>query len=251
MDTQELQSKVTELTKQVEDLKRLMESHTHSGNDGSTYIYQDSVRQKTQQAYQIGSFAMSEYSGTPPGLGSVFVNRGFLVIGKDEILQDGFDNAQLTIEHQPTTDGTTNQSFFYGYRGRVYQGFKGIIEAGSSTLSQKEFEFVPNSLVGLQVNYLRNDGVQESYSITSNDKNSITINGTWSITQAEGSFFIFIPIYLGGAEYPWRRVYVADGTGGGVRFGYGSTNEGQNGLLYMSGENLVWRSPSGTTTTIA
>ena len=201
-----MEQDIEKLKQEVAELKRVLETHTHSGNDGSMYIYQDSIKQKTQQYYQIGNFAMTEFSGILEGETSAII-RGFHVVGTDEVGGDGIDNAQLTLEHQPSTDGSSNQTFYYGLRGRIYSGFKGKIESAGNTMYQKEFEFEPSSLVGLYVNYKLSNGLTESYSIIANDKNSITIDGTWSTTQAEGSFFIFIPIYFGAAEYPWRRLY--------------------------------------------
>lgn len=243
---EELERKNSERDRQVEDLKKVLETHTHSGNDGSNYIYQDAVKQKTQQPYRIGNFEVNELSGVFSE-GGILTYRGVLSVGVDESLQDGWDNVSLTIEHQPTTDGTLNNSFFYGYRGRLYSGAKGRIEEGGSTLTQKEFEIETDSLVGLLLNYTLSSGITESYEITANDKNTITVDGTWTTSQKEGKFFIFMPVYNGAAQYPWRRAYVMDTSNGGLRFGPGSTAAGQNGLLYSDGEDLFWRSPAGTT----
>ncbi len=249
---EELVRKLEDITKNFEDLKKTFEQHTHSGNDGSNYIYSDSPQIKPRQPITIGNLTFMEETGSPRAE-QFSVMRGFIIVGDDGTSKDGLDNAQITFEHQPSTDGDTNQSFFYGYRGRIYVGGSAEVEAGMSTMKQSEYKFEPDSLIGLSLQVENTDGSgdYEVYEIISNTVNTITIDGTWSFSSIKSYFFISIPIYLGAAQYPWRRVYTGEGTGGGVRFGVGATNEGQNGLLYMDTDGrLKFRRPSGTVDTV-
>lgn len=246
--TEQLKKDIENLKSKVEELSKILETHTHSGNDGSTYIYQDSIKQKGQQSYKVGNFSMSEVTDVING---GLTNRGIFVLGTDETTQDGFNNAQITLEHQPESDGTTNQTFLYGYRGTLYVGENGNVKAGESDMYQTEYEFEPDSLIGHRLNFYFGLGDVVSYEITGNSKNKITVNGTWDESKGNGTYVILVPIYFGSADSPWRRLYTTDTSGGGIRFGWGSTGAGQNGLLYSSGENLIWRSPAGTSTVIA
>lgn len=239
------ESKVLELEKRVEELERTLGSHTHSGNDGSSYVYQDSITQKQGQTFKSGS---SEWVGLDSGQNL----QGFWVVGKDASTVDGWDNAQLTIQHQIETNGSTNQTFFFGYRGRGYMGVTGEVATGGNLFKQTEYEFENGALTGLVifVNYSASNF--EGFNIVSNTKNTITIDGVFSSSVSGATYFISIPIYLGSANYPWRRAYVLEGAGGGVRFGQGATGGGQNGLLYMDGSSgrLQFRRPNGTVDTV-
>jgi len=237
--------KIEDLQRDMEEIKETLERHTHSGNDGSDYIYNDAPVTKTEQQFRSGDFTVT-------GININNVQRGALIVGRDEQGTDGSDNMEIVFENQPLTNGITNQSFIYGARSPLYVGTDCSVISGTSILSTKQYEFAVNSLAGVYLDVTDPvTGIVYGYVISSNTKDTITISGMFSANIINGEYRIFVPIYFGSAEQPWRRLYTLDGSGGGVRFGLGSTNQGQNGLLYSSGENLIWRSPSGSTTTIA
>jgi hypothetical protein len=54
---------------------------------------------------------------------------------------------------------------------------------------------------------------------------------------------------MGSADTPFQRFYTQEGTGGGIRFGVGTTNGGQNGLAYMDVTgDIYWRNKIGAST---
>ena len=257
--------KVEGLIKQVSDLEakllnleRILSTHTHRGNDGSDFIFNDSIKLKPGQSFEVGSFGLTEYNGAASD-GST-IQQGLIVVGLDDSLVNGFENTQLIIEHQPETDSTsiaagTNQSFFHALRGRAYLGSDGVVSSSGTTMTTTQYNFGVNELAGLLLSVYdplaANAGQFDVYEIASNTANAITITGgTWTFSGTNCSYQIHIPVYLGSAINVWRRVYTGDGSGGGIRFGYGDTNGAQNGLLYMSGQDLKWRQPDGTVTTV-
>lgn len=252
---------IRDLTKQIEDLTRTVEgiqrdlgSHTHGGNDKSSSIYNDGVALKPGQGLQAGRVALVDGIES----GSIALQRilGAVIIGEDGNSVDGSDNAQLTFEHQIGTTGTTNQTFMYGLRPPFYIGLDGVVASGKSTLTTKSYSFPRDSLVGayLVVTNPSNSADFQGYTITGNTDKSITVNGTWSFSSPyqNAAFAVFVPFYLGAANYPFRRAYVLQGTGGGVRFGMGATAGGQNGLLFLneSTGRLQFRRPNGTIDTV-
>jgi len=245
---------IEDLRAKNEELSRVLSTHTHSGNDGSDYLYSGGINLKPGQQFITGNFAFAESTESDPSDRTSQIQRGYLVVGSDTGSQDGVDNAQLTIENQSGTDSSTKQTFFYGFRGRVYSSDDGTVSSGGTTMTTSKFSFVVDELVGQYITVTNPNLTTEfqAYEIASNTTNSVTITGgTWSFSSSQNApFTIFTPVYLGSGNYPWRRFYVRDGSAGGVRFGFGPTNGGQNGLLYMDGQDLKWRQPDGTVKTV-
>lgn len=227
------------------------DTHTHGGTDSSTMIYNDSIHLKPGQQFATGNFAIAEQTGSPqPGQDSVM--RGFLIMGDDLNAQDGIQNAQITFEHQPSTNGSTNQTFLYAFRSPLYIGNDGTVASAGTTLTTDQYAFETDALIGAYAQVTNpSDGTFEAYLITANTKDTITIDGAWGFAAANAFYVIFVPVYLGSADFPWRRVYVTTGEGGGIRFGVGDTGGGQNGLLYMdTAGDIFWRDLAGSSTQI-
>ena len=245
---QGLQDKISDLTRQIDELKTIQSTHGHSGSDGSQFQFTDKIDVKQGQPLKTGRMAMMDVFD--PKYPQTI--NGAIAVGTDEVVSDGSDNAQVTLQHQPNTDGTTNQTFYLGFRGPIFVNVPdGTFTSGTSILTTNRFSFGVNALAGATL-VVRQSGTEviEGFNIVSNTQDSITISGTFGFTaSANSSFDVFVPIYFGSAEYPWRRLYTGPGSDGGIRFGYGSTNGGQNGLLYMdSAGDLYWRNKSGTST---
>lgn len=260
-ENEELRTEVEQLKRKDQDrdgemseIKRILESHTHSGNDGTKPFYNETMKLKTGSQVSAGYVTLADQILPSGATGAIDdVQRGALVVGKDEDLSDGFDNAQLTIEHQEVTDGGTNQTFLWGIRGKGYAGDTGEVTSGGTTLDQANFTFVVDRLTGHFIAVYNPSAPTEFdvYEIASNTATQITITGgTWTFNSAnDAKFFIWVPMYSGAAQYPWRRIYTMEGTAGGVRFGGGDTAGGQNGMLYMdSTGDLYWRSKAGVST---
>jgi len=241
-----LQKTVEKLQSDVKSLLETMKSHGHNDVDGSVKL-SESIRLKLGQQFALGHTALGEAKPVADRLLSG------LITGTDTEGLDGSENSQLTVEFQKSTTGTTNQTFFYGFRPPLYIGDRGSVTSGGTTLSQSNFSWETNELDGAMV-IVTNPSTPSQfdvYEIASNTSTVLTITGgTWTFTGNNADFTIFVPIYFGSAEFPWRRLYTGDTSAGGIRFGFGDTNGGQNGLLYNEAGVLKWRKPDGTVTTI-
>lgn len=237
-----------ELTLRIEQLETAMLNHTHTGQDGSNYLYNESIKLKPGSFFNTGKAALAESSNEDTQVAGLVVGDSADVEGTLNTAK----GAQFTIEHQKSTDGSTNQTFIYSYRNPVYIGTSGSVSSGGTTLSQNEFAWTTNELDGAYVIAYdsANPGQFDVFEIASNTSSTITITGgTWTFTDSSGAWTVFVPVYLGSADYPYRRLYTMNGTAGGVRFGPGDTAGGQNGLLYMdSAGDIYWRNKSGTST---
>lgn len=225
------------------------QTHTHGGLDRSQSVYNDGTFLKPGQQISTGNFSMAELTSSTPLNPETVVMRGFFILGEDQNASDGVDNAQLTLEHQPSTDGSTNQTFYYGYRKPLFIGSDGVVASGG-TLTTNQYSFDVDGLTGAFIQASHPvSGTLETYEISSNTAHVVTINGSWSFSSSSLTYTIFMPIYFGAAEYPWRRLYTLHGIDGGIRFGVGATNSGQNALLYIdeSTGQLRFRKIDGST----
>lgn len=268
MDKQQLQNKIEELSKKVEELITKQESlknesqilsekfreHRHSGNDGSE-ILDNELNLKSETPIKMGLggiIAFSNSNSTPPGSVGEQITLG-IASGKD--MEGGVGtvggNLQLNLIHQP--QNTSNQSFITAFRPPLYGTVSGStisVTAAGNTVTINGYNFTTNILAGALINIYNSSGsLVETQTIASNTSTVITISGTWVSSTSGGTFIIHQPVYLGSADTVWQRFYAQEGTAGGIRIGVGTTNGGQNGLLYMdSSGDLYWRNKAGTST---
>lgn len=245
---------VEDLLRRVEQLESDQANHTHAGNDGSSAIYNDSVVTKPGVGLQAGRIALVDGIESST-LAALRVIAG-VVVGDDTTGTDGVDNTQLTFDHQVGTTGSTNQTFLYGLRPPLFIGTKGTWASAGSTVTVRDYTFTKDQLAGawIVITNPADSSDFEGYQITSNTESIITISGaSFGFDGEPGSYIVFVPVYHGAANYPWRRLYTLDGSGGGIRFGLGATAGGQNGLLYMDAVQnggLAWRNKAGSTAAI-
>lgn len=256
MDTQELENTIQQLTEQVgkisgnfetlnknyNNLKALFEHHAHSGADSTLKIKYGLDIQQSEVSY-FGNGGILEVND--PALPTI--DTFFIASGKDRGLPAG--NTQSTGNSTIQLQNQTTDSFFYGV-GHSWQNSPFTVTAGGNTLTDATFSWTVNALAGMYVNIFTAARVLvETQKVASNTASVITIVGTWINTTTGGMYEVFTPCYLGAAQHPWRRVYTGEGTGEGIRFGYGTTNGGQNGLAYMDATgDLYWRDKAGTST---
>lgn len=260
---EDLQTRIQELEDELEAIKterkserddfdermlaveKILREHTHRGDDESSAIEKD-LELLSGNGFSSGDVA------TFTGLESAEQNRTLAVFstGRDKSEAEGINNSQVQLEHQYSTDSTTRQSFYYGIRGPIYQGTSGVFTSGGTSMKQSDWTFEPDSLVGARVLIYYTATSFGGFEIASNTNKSITIaGGTFASSVSGAQYQIFMPVYLGGATYPWRRIYMEEGTAGGLRIGLGATGAGQNGLLYMDATgDLYWRNKGGTST---
>jgi hypothetical protein len=231
-DIEVLKTLLEDSNDKISDLENIIKDHNHSGTDG-TEVLRNEIRLAPSEELSIGNFHFTERTG---GGNRRELVRAFMGVGKDVDAADGSRNTQFTIEHQGDTDGSTNQTFFYGYRSPLYFGVKGVVSAGGTVLTQDEQFFKEGELNNayLLVKEGFGSATWEVHQISSNTKKNIILsNSTFSNSFNEALWIVFVPVYFGSAEYPWRRLYTTEDTSGGIRFGFGDTAGGDNGLLYI------------------
>ena len=261
-DLNSIQKTIQSLRDEIDKLKELIKSHNHDGQDG-TKILENSINLKPSEIIQLGNFRLEEISDKL----APDVQQGFLIVGKDKEDTRDSDNTQIIIEHQGNTDGSTNQTFFYGQRNPLKTGTNGSITSGGSTFSTSEIKFDNDELIGAQlVVYTSDLSSFNSRYITDNTTNSITIQGTWSFTNSKALWVVIMPVYLGSAPYPWRQIYAGGESVANsgnqrraIRLGHGITSSCQ-AIYFGSGSpesvvtavvgSLYLRSDGGATTTL-
>lgn len=251
---QSLESELREYRDKFQTFIDQFKTHNHTGSDGSS-ILSYGLDLKPEQLIKMGyggiGTAANLISATPGSTGEQI--QMAIASGKD--LAGGFGtttkNLQLNLLHQP--QNTSNQSFITAIRPPFYSTFSGstitTVSAGT-TVTVIGYNFVTNSLAGALISVYSSSGTLiETQTIASNTATVITISGTWLASTAGGSYQIYQPVFLGSADTIWQRFYTQEGTGGGIRFGVGVTNGGQNGLLYSDAAgDLYWRNKAGTST---
>lgn len=207
------------LKNDISSLKQVSQTHRHNGNDNSAYLNQDIIL-PDQSIVEIGNAGFGAFTKYP-GLSSE-VNYLFLLAGKDHEKSFGetSDNTQIIIEHQPATTGGTNQTFFWGARPPLYIKSGISITSGTNTLSDTTKTWTTNILTGAYVSVYDSTSVlKETRIISSNTATQITVDVNWTFTDSNSTYMIFMPVYFGAADSPWRRLYTATD----IRFGRGTS----------------------------
>lgn len=244
----ELQSTIDRLVKTVQDNERkittvssVLERHQHTDTDGTSKL-----RRGSEVLVESGNIA---YVGNG-GIGqTTFGTQNTLAIasGTDKGASangtpNKTTNSVLLFTNQP------NDGFLSGYTGPAYQNFNKSVTSGGNTLTDTSFDWTTNELAGMYINiYDSVTGLEFTRQIASNTSSVITITGTWPSSVSGGIYLVFMPLYLGQSDLPYRRIYTGEGTSEGIRFGYGPTGTPNNGLLYMDATgDLYWRDKAGT-----
>lgn len=268
MTSEEQVQKINELTAQVKDLgnkliasnnalqelNRKFESHQHSGRDFSLALDKE-INLKPGVPIKLGNGGIITYStadlnSIAPGTANEQTAL-VLAAGKDMGSGVGYStkNMQMVFQHYPQS--ATNQSFLTMARPPLLSSLPGSTistTAAGNTVTINGYNFTTNELAGALIVITDSAGAfVETQTIASNTATVITISGTWLATTSGGTFFIYVPVFFGSAQTIFQRFYTQEGTAGGIRFGVGTTNGGQNGLLYMDATgDLYWRDKAGT-----
>lgn len=222
----ELENKIESLEDRIEELEQ--NSFTHPlqkrQKDALKNTLKDGVEMGTGGYLDLGSMLFT--SDIVNANTSAEVDRGFILAGRnrERTINNEGDNTQLQLEHHEGTTGSTNWSFFYGLRPPLYFNNGFSVTAGESTLTDSTFNWDTNELAGAYL-VLKNSSniIQEVYQIVSNTATEITIDGTWDSSHSNANYGVLVPVYLGSAEYPWRRLYVGED----IRLGFGSSGGDQ------------------------
>lgn len=262
-----LTSTIATLTSDFSDLKIKFEQHEHNLNDGTKKIKNLEVARG-----DFAKFGDSCIVGYVSAAGSADTTVLGLSTGPDS---SGFNQRSLStdfnIEHQQSTNGSTNQTFIYSFRPPLYINSGKSVTAGGTTISDTGQGWTTNQLAGAYIYLFDSSGNSlETRQIASNTATQITIDGTWASTDSNVGYLVYMPVYFGAATTPWRQVYIGgeDVSSGGtgaqrrvLRFGYGTTSGADViGIYYGTGSpesvvtanvgSLYLRTDGSTSTTL-
>ena len=246
---QRLTQKMQMLEQELTETKRLLADHQHDDVDG-TKVLRKNINLDVDQGINIGVGGLLSGRSYVGASGDIF-SLG-IDVGEDRQISivNQSRNAQVNLDHFSQTDF----SYLVGARKPIVtcpEGTTIAVTVGGNTVTIGGFSFATNELAGALINIIDSSAaLVETQVIASNTSSVITISGTWGASTSGATFIIYKPIFLGRDIAIWARVYVQEGTAaGGVRFGVGPTNGGQNGLLYMDAAgDLYWRNKAGSST---
>lgn len=238
-----------DLENKLNELSEILRKHEHSGSDGSSQIFTNPIILNDNVRFQTGLTSIDSKTSKLGGGNEYSVTS--ITTGEDSnsngIVDKLKSTTQLTIQHSHIDD----TSFVYIFRNPYYDG-KCNITSGLSEIIQNKFIFELDELKDSFITIKITSSTFNTYKILSNTNNTITVSGTLPTTISDTNFAIFKPVYLGSGTFPFRRIYTLGDTDGGIRFGNGTTGNGQNGLLFLneSTGRLQFRRPNGTIDTV-
>jgi hypothetical protein len=240
------ESLISNMQNEISNLKIVLEKHQHTDTDGT-----EKLRRGSEVLVESGAIG---YIG----------NGGVAQISSETqdtlIVSSGRDKSQSAAGTPQKTPNTVIQihnqetsGFISSYTGMAYQNNGKSVTSGNSTITDSFFNWGTNDLATYYINIYNSSGVyQFTRRIASNTSSTITITGTWPSSVSNCIYTVFMPVYFGEAAFPYRRIYTGEGDSEGIRFGYGITNAGENGLLYMdSAGSLYWRNKAGSSTLVS
>ncbi len=254
MENEELIKKINTLEQELNLIKTKLANHQHDQHDGTSPLRKSITLDQDQYlTVGLGGLGTAPINQSTLGTASEQIQYSFSV-GKDDG-RSGFVNKadilQLNLLHQP--NNAANQSFINAFTYPLITPSEDTISvtSGGNTVTIAGYNFTTNELAGALIDIVNSSGaLVETQTIASNTATVITISATWLASTSGGSFLIYQPVFLGSADIIWQRFYAQDGNGGGIRFGVGPTNTGQNTLLYTDGDVLKFRLKNGTVKTV-
>lgn len=185
--------------------------------------------------YQVGGVTYTSGIITAAS-GKVASVLGGITVGETAKPSDALStlNTEFIIDHQPQTLGSTNQTFIYARRPPYYGGTGISVTSGASTTTDSTKSWTTDELAGAFISVFDSSGsLLFTEQIASNTATQITIDSTWGSSSSGCSYVVFMPVYLGSADTPFRRLYVigqdvsSGGTGAqrqAIRIGTGPTS---------------------------
>lgn len=266
-DMDSIRAAMMRMAEEIEKLKELVKLHNHTGEDG-TGVLRNTLNLAPSEIIQMGNMRFEEVSNVgSKNVDQQDLQKGFIVVGKDKDDTVASNNMQLVFENQGYTDRSTNQSFVYGQRYPLFTGVKSSVSSGGSVMTVEDYSFKGGELIGAQAISFDVDGANPiSRYITGNTNNIITVQGTWGSTRSDTTWMIFMPVYLGAAQWPWRQVYAGGESVANsgnqrraIRLGHGATVSCQ-AIYFGSGSpesvvtavigSMYLRSDGSTSTTL-
>lgn len=249
-ETQQLIQRIEELERKIEELTSTTDLPLEFKN---ALVRNGFLKTDINNFLNIGATEIGQMPITGTGTTSELYQMAFSV-GKDNLGVEGVvpkaKILQFNLVHLPLN--TSKQDFITAFRDPVNSiplTTTGTT-SGGNTITLTGHTLETNELSGAVINIINSSGtLVESRIIASNTSTVATITGTWTNTTSNATFEIFFPVFFGSAQNPFQRLYTQEGVDGGIRFGIGVTNGGQNGLLYSDAiGDLYWRNKGGAPT---
>lgn len=269
----QVQGALQQLQFDLQSLKGKFSLHQHTGFDGSVWLDNTDILLRENRALGSGSSAVVNHNLRTPA-GTVDSYQLFFDTGPDAgrnspNVGNLTGNTQVEIEKNPGLF-----SFFFG----INTGISVDCSNKTVVLTNGQTVFTDSDLVLNQIEYGSSGAPITGYYFWFSLETPVTVNGgphsyfaypisgfgQHSVTLASPivlpassdgkitDYVIANSVYLGGTLMPWKRVYTDIGAGGGLRFGVGDTNNGQNSLLYADASSgaLLYRDFSGNVSSI-
>jgi hypothetical protein len=242
-----LEQKINSLEQKLKTLEEKYAVHQHNDTDGTLHLRKNFFLDY-DQAGIIGDSQHQTFRAFSSVDGWNYILGTIIGTNTTPGASNKSPNLQMVLTHIPNQ--ASKFSFLTAERNPLFLSFENTsisTTAAGNTVTIVGFNFVTNELAGAYIDIFDSTGVLiETQTIASNTAIVVTIVGTWLATTT-GTFKIYTPVFLGRTDTIFRRLYVEEGLAtGGVRFGVGSTNNTQNGLLYMDAAgDLYWRDKAG------
>lgn len=231
-----------ELRREIETVKDRLKNHGHYGYD-ETQPLDCSIDMKFPNFLSLGNSYMTSLSVNEDA--SNEINFGFWTTGKDKGTDDTDTTANTQIQVQHDKGGN---SFMYGFRPPIYistaEDKALATSGGTSTLTDPRFNWTTNELVGSFVHLVTSGSIVETLEVASNTATVITFSETATSSDGNYAYTLFKPMYVGAADYPWRKCYVFDGASSGLQIGIGTSSVEYSaynaGTTYDSGDYVSY-----------
>lgn len=249
MDESNLQQRMNQLEQRLATFENKYATHQHSNTDGTNYLRKNIVLD-ADQAITVGDGQWQTFRLPSATDGTNYISGMSVGTNTTPGVTQKSPNMQMFMTHVPGS--AAKFSFLTAECAPLvvpYENTSISTTLGGTTVTIAGYGFATDELAGAYINIYDAGTLIETQTIASNTATVITISGTW-LASTTGTFKIYNPVFLGRTDTIWHRVYVEEGTSvGGVRFGVGSTANGQNGLLYMDAAgDLFWRDKANAST---
>lgn len=212
---EELETEVASLRQLLTEAELFFDSLKYAKVDITKMINGENIDLLEMQ--ELVSGKVGAFTGQVQPNGSTGQAERLLLSAGTERFIPGANSSNVFLENQGFTTGSTNWSFMYGYRSPQYGGSQAKLST-TTKLYIRDTSLKDDELVGAYLLLGPSiSGYTETHIITANTSNTITFATASTITEKEIVWFVSMPIYLGSANFPWRRVYLTDD----IRFGIG------------------------------
>lgn len=257
------------MSEEFNKLKNVFEKHTHNNLDGSLFInnYIPKIAEPGDIVSLGNGVLFSDNAKFPDGStaeGMVMaVGRPEQITNKPHV---DYIGSNINLEHGITElGGSVGKTVALTALGKpqiINLNGSFSISSGGNTISAGNFQLRENEFTGCTIKIFKNGDVYREKEIISNTSSTLTIKGTWGVTESNVSYYVSKPVFLGSSQTRWNSLsligidVIGDGS---QRLGItiGGANENLaiyagNGVPTSSAPNgsLYLRKDGGSTTTL-